>query len=128
MPAYQAEKTVGAVVAGLAPSVERVIVVDDGSTDRTGAEAAAAGAEVLRLSENGGKGTALRAGLERVLAGDATHVAFVGLGAKFQMWEPGRFEERRARAREKVHQHRKLFGAGSRPDQGDRGGDGGARE
>ena len=64
----------------------------------------------------------------RAHAGLSTHVAFVGLGAKFQMWEPGRFEERRARAREKVHQHRKLFGAGSRPDQGDRGGDGGARE
>jgi len=77
VPAYQAEKTVGAVVEGLAPSVERVVVVDDGSTDRTGAVAAAAGAEVLRLAENGGKGTALRAGLAKVLAGAATHVAFV---------------------------------------------------
>ena len=64
----------------------------------------------------------------RAHAGLSTHVAFVGLGTKFQMWEPARFEERRARAREKVHQHRKLFGAGSRPDQGDRGGEGGARE
>ena len=82
MPAYQAEKTVGAVVRGLAPIVERVVVVDDGSTDRTGAEAAAAGAEVLRLPENGGKGTALRAGLARILAGDATHVAFVDADAQ----------------------------------------------
>ena len=38
----------------------------------------------------------------RAHAGLSTHVAFVGLGQKFQMWEPARFEERRARAREKV--------------------------
>jgi glycosyltransferase involved in cell wall biosynthesis len=39
-----------------------VIVVDDGSTDATGEEAAAEGAVVLRLSKNGGKGCALQAG------------------------------------------------------------------
>ena len=77
VPAFQAEKTVGTVVRGLTASVPRVVVVDDGSTDRTGAEAQAAGAQVLRLASNGGKGTALRAGLARVLEGDATHVAFV---------------------------------------------------
>ena len=57
-----------------------------------------------------------------------THVTFVGLGQKFQMWEPRRFEERRARARAKVQDHRRLFGAGSRLDPGDEGGAGGARE
>ena len=64
----------------------------------------------------------------RAHAGLSSHVTFVGLGAKFQMWEPARFEERRARAREKVQDHRRLFGAGTRLDQGDRGGEGGARE
>ena len=64
----------------------------------------------------------------RAHAALSTHVTFVGLGAKFQMWEPARFEERRARAREKVQDHRRLFGAGTRLDQGDRGGEGGARE
>jgi glycosyltransferase involved in cell wall biosynthesis len=77
VPAYQAEATVGAVVRGLLPSAGRVLVVDDGSGDATGAEARKAGAEVLRLSSNGGKGSALRAGLDRILASDATHVAFV---------------------------------------------------
>ena len=65
--------------------------------------------------------------LLRAHASLSTHVTFVGLGAKFQMWEPARFEERRARAREKVHEHRRLFSAGSRL-QGDGGGTGGARE
>lgn len=55
-------------------------------------------------------------------------VTFVGLGEKFQMWEPARFEERRARAREKVQDHRRLFGAGTRLGPGGESGTGGARE
>ena len=77
VPAYQASATVGAVVRGIQEHVSRVVVVDDGSSDATGAEAARAGAEVVRLAVNGGKGTAIRTGLERVLGSDATHVAFV---------------------------------------------------
>jgi glycosyltransferase involved in cell wall biosynthesis len=77
IPAYQAEETVGEVVRGARRHVDRVLVVDDGSMDRTGERAAGAGAEVLRLPENSGKGSAVRAGLERILASDATHVAFL---------------------------------------------------
>lgn len=64
----------------------------------------------------------------RAHAGLSSAVTFVGLGQKFQMWEPARFEERRARAREKVQEHRKLFGAGARLPAGGEGGTGGARE
>lgn len=77
VPAYDAEATVGEVVRGLLRSVPRVLVVDDGSGDATAAAAKRAGAEVLRLAGNGGKGTAIRAGLARLLASDTTHVAFV---------------------------------------------------
>lgn len=48
----------------------------------------------------------------RAHAGLSGAVTFVGLGDKFQMWEPERFDERRRRAREKVQDHRKLFGSG----------------
>ncbi|MDQ6891561.1 MAG: glycosyltransferase family 2 protein [Acidobacteriota bacterium] len=82
VPAYQAAETVGEVVAGLLRHVQSVLVVDDGSTDATGAEAHAAGAEVLRLPRNSGKGSAIRAGLTRVLASVATHVAFVDADAQ----------------------------------------------
>ena len=67
----------GTVVRGLLRYVPRVLVVDDGSTDRTAEAAAAAGAEVLRLPANGGKGAALRAGLAWLLESELTHVAFV---------------------------------------------------
>jgi len=53
-------------------------------------------------------------------------VTFVGLGDKFQMWEPTRFEKRRQDARSKVQVTRQLFAAGGRTPSG--GGDEGARE
>lgn len=77
IPAYNEGRTVADVVGGTAAHVAHVLVVDDGSTDDTGEAARAAGAEVMRLDRNGGKGTAVRAGLSRILATDATHVLFM---------------------------------------------------
>jgi MraZ protein len=65
----------------------------------------------------------------RAHAGLSGQITFVGLGDKFQMWEPEKFNERRTRARQKVQDHRRLFAAGRRPGSGGtQGGDGGARE
>jgi glycosyltransferase involved in cell wall biosynthesis len=78
IPAYEADETVAAVVAGALLHVRRVLVVDDGSKDHTSERASGAGAEVLRLPANSGKGAALRAGLARLLASeDWTHVALL---------------------------------------------------
>ncbi len=49
--------------AALAGADAEILVVDDGSSDRTAALAAAAGARVLRLVRNGGRGAAVRAGI-----------------------------------------------------------------
>jgi MraZ protein len=57
-------------------------------------------------------------------AGITSHITFVGLGEKFQMWEPKRFESYQAEARQKVRNLRKLLGAGRRGS----GGPEGARE
>ena len=45
----------------------------------------------------------------RAHAGLQSEVTFVGLGDKFQMWSPERFDARRRAAREKAQEHRKLF-------------------
>ncbi len=68
IPAYQCAVTIGEVVEGTLRHVARVIVVDDGSTDGTGAAAAAAGAEVVTNERNRGKGNALRRGFDHLLA------------------------------------------------------------
>jgi glycosyltransferase involved in cell wall biosynthesis len=58
--AYNSEATVADVVRGVRRHLGVVLVADDGSNDRTAAEARGAGADVLVLPENRGKGNALR--------------------------------------------------------------------
>ena len=65
-PAYNEELTVGSVVA-LARKYGDVLVVDDGSHDRTSEIAQNAGAFVLRHETNRGKGEALRTGFKYAL-------------------------------------------------------------
>jgi glycosyltransferase involved in cell wall biosynthesis len=62
------------VVAGTMPHVAAVVVVDDGSTDGTGAAAADAGARVVTHPANRGKGVAVRTGLAAIRDGGYTHV------------------------------------------------------
>lgn len=69
IPAYREAERIGETVAAVRdalcrmPDVEaEVMVVDDGSPDNTASAAEAAGARVLRLPRNHGKGGALAAG------------------------------------------------------------------
>ena len=75
--AFNEEATVASVVEGVRRMVPDVVVVDDGSSDRTGGCAAAAGATVVRHGQNRGKGAAIRTGLAHVLAAPYTHVLFI---------------------------------------------------
>jgi hypothetical protein len=74
VPAFERADSVGATARALLRLgragggrddvwVDRVLVVDDGSGDATSAEARAAGAEVLCLPDNRGKGAAVAAGI-----------------------------------------------------------------
>lgn len=74
IPAHDEAEHVGDVVRRAARHVDRVIVVDDGSRDGTGARAKEAGAEVLRLDPNRGKGAALVHGLDHARASGAERV------------------------------------------------------
>ncbi len=66
IPAFNEEKTVGAVVrtAMAMPEIDEVIVVSDGSTDRTAQIARDSGARVIDLKENVGKGGAVKKGID----------------------------------------------------------------
>lgn len=70
IPAHDEAARIGDTVSAALSidGVERLLVVDDASGDGTAELAAAAGAEVLRLDSNIGKGAALDAGLARVRA------------------------------------------------------------
>lgn len=69
IPAFQAERTITAVVSELvAAGGGAVLVVDDGSTDETALRAEAAGALVLRHPTNLGKGAALGTALRHAAA------------------------------------------------------------
>jgi len=69
IPAYNEEQTVGSVITELREVLYRhgveaeIIVVDDGSADRTAQTAAAAGARVLKHRSNRGYGSALKSGI-----------------------------------------------------------------
>jgi len=63
IPAYNEEKTIAKVVEGARKHVAEVLVIDDGSEDGTTKQAMNAGARVIRIPRNQGKGNALSIGL-----------------------------------------------------------------
>ncbi len=65
IPAYNEELTIGTIVLRTRQHVDHVIVVDDGSTDRTASVATLAGAEVLPHPINLGKAQAMFKGFSR---------------------------------------------------------------
>jgi len=67
IPALNAERSVGAVVRESKLVNDDVLVIDDGSSDRTGEIARDAGALVIRHDVNKGKGAALKTGFAYAL-------------------------------------------------------------
>lgn len=66
IPAYNEELTIGSVVLQARRHANLVLVVNDGSKDRTSEVARAAGAEVIDCLKNGGKASALRIGFNEL--------------------------------------------------------------
>ena len=67
IPAYHAEKTIGALVKSIKAQGFVVLVVDDGSRDHTASIASKEGALVISHLRNQGKGLALRTGFDHAL-------------------------------------------------------------
>jgi len=97
IPAFNEARSIDAVVKGVRGVVDRVIVVDDGSSDDTAERARAARADVVRHEANRGKGSAVRTGLARVFEGDFTHVLMLDADMQHLPEEAGRLLEVAAR-------------------------------
>jgi glycosyltransferase involved in cell wall biosynthesis len=66
LPAFNEEVSIGSMVLHTKQHADHVIVIDDGSKDRTSEFARLAGAEVIRHPRNLGKGKALKTGFDHV--------------------------------------------------------------
>ena len=71
MPAHNEDERIAKVVLGAKKHVDKVVVVDDGSTDSTAEIAEALGALVVRHKENSGYGAAIRTCFETAKELDA---------------------------------------------------------
>lgn len=74
IPALNEATRIDAVVKAALPYVDKVVVVDDGSSDGTGDVARAAGAFVVRHPENCGAGAATMTGIEAARRLGATNI------------------------------------------------------
>ena len=88
IPAYDEAPTVAAVVAEIPATIAgldaEVILVDDGSHDRTAAEAASAGALVCELSINRGQGVVLKLGYWLARARGARVIATIDADGQYE--------------------------------------------
>lgn len=67
IPAFNEQDQIANVVKGLLNQLDRVYVVDDGSSDATANRALSAGAEVIQHAQNQGKGAAISTGIAAFL-------------------------------------------------------------
>lgn len=66
IPAYNEEVALGSIILRTLEYVDQVIVIDDGSSDKTSKIAKLAGAEIIKHPNNLGKGEALKTGFQAI--------------------------------------------------------------
>jgi glycosyltransferase involved in cell wall biosynthesis len=91
IPAYCEEKHVGEVVLRTRAQLPHVLVVDDGSDDRTAVHAREAGAEVIIHPQNRGKGETIKAGLRHWFEQDLDFIIILDADGQHRPEEIDRF-------------------------------------
>jgi glycosyltransferase involved in cell wall biosynthesis len=77
IPAYNKESTIGSIIHGAEEYVDEVIVVDDGSVDRTSKFAERTDATVVRQETNQGKAAAVQVLINEAIKMDADRISFL---------------------------------------------------
>lgn len=87
IPARNEEKTIAEVINRIpnhfSPSITKIVVIDDGSTDQTATAARASGAKVLNLGSKIGLAEAFRAGLKKALEENADIIVTIDADAQY---------------------------------------------
>ncbi len=91
IPAYNEEKHIGDVVRRTRQLLDNVLVVDDGSADRTADRAREAGAEVIVHQQNQGKGETIKTGLRHWLEREFDFVIVLDADGQHRPEEIDRF-------------------------------------
>ena len=91
IPAYNEEKHIGDVVRRTRQKLDDVLVVDDGSQDKTAERAREAGAEVIVHEKNLGKGETIKTGLRHWLEHDVDLVIILDADGQHRPEEIDRF-------------------------------------
>ncbi|MGD9873458.1 MAG: glycosyltransferase family 2 protein [Kiritimatiellia bacterium] len=99
MPAFEEEKNIAEVVRAALKYCPQVIVVDDGSSDKTASVADQAGAIVHRHETNRGKGAALQTGFAIARARECDAVITMDADGQHKAEEIPRFMEAYERTR-----------------------------
>ncbi len=102
IPAYKEERFITDVVQRTRQQLGDVLVVDDGSGDRTGELARAAGAEVIRHETNKGKGAAIQTGFKKLCLRGFDYVLILDADGQHRPEEIPRFLDAAARERTKM--------------------------
>jgi glycosyltransferase involved in cell wall biosynthesis len=93
IPAYDEEKHIHDVVRRTRQKLDNVLVVDDGSVDKTADRAREAGAEVIVHEENQGKGETIKTGLRHWLDRQFDFVIILDADGQHRPEEIDRFVE-----------------------------------
>lgn len=74
IPCYNEENTIGSIILKTKKHIDKVLVIDDGSTDNTAEIGKAAGATVISHKKNKGKSASIKTGFKYALAKDFDYV------------------------------------------------------
>ena len=77
IPAFNEEERIEETIKETLKYCENIIVVDDGSNDKTFEKALSKGVSVIRLCQNEGKSEAMKVGIKKAISFEATHIIFL---------------------------------------------------